>query len=251
MPFQLALGARGVRGRGVLLHCSAVGHRSVTVFPRPPKAFHILLGTLVFRVRRTSRGSEGEREEREGTRRDRSSIKFDVLVGSETQRDFALVSAGTHFSEVGVIKDIAFSSDHWPVSVSCAHSKRGKPRQRDSFGAPRVRRRWMPADGFADCVNNLESPPGGFAKQIAGCRSAACDHALPSEVHVVSEELQELLALKKIVTDVMVRRKMSKTIWIIRRKEMRAKRAVGPLLSGCSNHLNWSKVFGARSVVTV
>ena len=28
-----------------------------------------------------------------------------------------------------------------------------------------------------------------------------------------------------------------------------AKRAPGPLLSGCSNHLNWSKVFGVQAAI--
>ena len=72
------------------------------------------------------------------TRREWSSVKFDVPVGSETQCDFVLLSAGTHFSEVEVMKDIDFSSDHWPVSVLCEHSKRVKYRQKESVGAPRT-----------------------------------------------------------------------------------------------------------------
>ena len=116
------------------------------------------------------------------TRREWSSIKFDALVGSETQCDFVLVSAGTHFSEVWVMKDIDFSSDHWPVSVSCAHS-------------------------------------------IGGCPMT-----MPSEVHVVSAELQELFALKKNVSDVVLRRKISETMWRLRRKERR-KRAVAMVAS--------------------
>ena len=103
-----------------------------------------------------------------------------------------------------------------------------------------------------ECVNKLDSFPGDLTNQIAGWRAAACDHVLPSTTHAISEELQ-------IATDVVVRRKISKSIWRLRRKERRkraaamiasaaeAKRAPGPLLSGCSNHLNWSKVFGVQA----
>ena len=63
---------------------------------------------------------------------------------------------------------LAFISDHWPVSVSCAHSKRWKPRPSARNCTPRVPRRWMPTDDFAACVNNLASPPAGLAKLIAG-----------------------------------------------------------------------------------
>ena len=123
------------------------------------------------------------------TRREWSSVKFDVPVGSETQCDFVLLSAGnTHFSEVEVMKDIDFSSDHWPVSVLCEHSKRVKYRQKESVGAPRTPRvplRWLPAEGFVECVNKLDSLPGDLTNQIAGWRAAACDHVLPSTTHAV------------------------------------------------------------------
>ena len=84
---------------------------------------------------------------------------------------------------------------------------------------------------------------------------------LPSTTHAVSEELQELLSLQSIATDVVVRRKISKSIWRLPRKERRkraaamivsaaeAKRAPGPLLSRCSNHLNWYKVFGVQAAI--
>ena len=198
------------------------------------------------------------------TRREWSSVKFDVPVGSETQCDFVLVSAGTHFSEVEVMKDIDFSSDHWPVSVLCEHAKRANYRRNERVGAPRTPRVplwWSPADGFVECVNKLDSLQGDLTNQIAGWRAAACDHVLPSSTHTVSEELQDLLSLQSTTKDVVVRRKISKSIWRLRRKERRkraaalivsaaeAKRAPGPLLSGCSNHLNWSKVFGVQATI--
>ena len=176
------------------------------------------------------------------TRREWSSVKFDVPVGSETQCDFVLVSAGSHFSEVDFMKDIDFSSDHWPVSVLCEHSKRVQIRRNESVGGPRSPRvplRWLPAEGFVDCVNKLDSLQGALTNQIAGWRAAACDHALPSITHVVSGELQELLSLQSVTTDVVVRRKISKSIWRLRRKERR-KRASALIVSAAEAKRSWS-----------
>ena len=51
------------------------------------------------------------------TRREWSSVTSVFHVGSETQCDFVLVSTDTAFCEVGVIKNIAFSSDPCPFFV--------------------------------------------------------------------------------------------------------------------------------------
>ena len=71
------------------------------------------------------------------------------------------------------------------------------------------------------------------------------------QVHSGSDELQDRKAV-----DVVERRLISKDIWRVRRKERRksavetvasaveSRRAPGPFLSGSSNRLNWSKVFG-------
>ena len=67
------------------------------------------------------------------------------------------------------MKDIAFSSDHWPVSVSCAPSKRWNLRQRARNCSSRVPRRWTPTDVFAAGVDNLAVLLGNLTTKIASC----------------------------------------------------------------------------------
>ena len=112
------------------------------------------------------------------------------------------------------MKEIAFSSNHWPVSVSCAPSfETLETRQCTRNCTPRVPCWWMPTDEFAACVNNLASPPGGLTEMIASWSTAAGEHAVLPAAHVVSAELQDLLELHRNATDVAGRRKISKTIW--------------------------------------
>ena len=155
------------------------------------------------------------------TRREWSSGTSGFLAGSETQCDFVLVSTDIPLCEVGVIKDTAFSSDHWPVSVSCAPSKRWNLRQKSRICTSRVPRRWCPPDQFVACVDDLADTPGHLATKIASWCSVACEQALLPAVHGVSDELQELLNRHHVVE----RRLISKLIWGMRRKERR-KRAV-------------------------
>ena len=63
-----------------------------------------------------------------------------LSIGIESQFDFVLVSADIPFYDVEVVKDIAFSSDHWPVFVSCAPSKRWNLRQKAKLCTSRVPR---------------------------------------------------------------------------------------------------------------
>ena len=101
------------------------------------------------------------------TRREWSSVTSGFPVGSKTQRDLILVSTDIPFREVGVIKDIAFSSDHWPVSVSCAPSKRWNLRQKAKIRNSFVPRGWCPSDQFVACVDDLADTPGNLATKIA------------------------------------------------------------------------------------
>ena len=162
--------------------------------------------------------------------------------------------------DVGVITNIAFSSDHWPVSVSCAPSKRWNLRQRASIRTSRILAGGVPLINLLlASMIWLAVTPGTLATKIASLCSVACEQAVLLAVHGVSDDLQELLNPHQNVADVAEQRLISKTIWRMRRKERR-KRAVetvsspvesrrdpGPLLSGSSNHLNWSDVFGAQT----
>ena len=120
-------------------------------------------------------------------------------------------------------KDIALSSDHWPVSVSCARPKRWNLRQKARIRSPRVPRWWSPSDQCVACVDHL-------ATKIASWCSVACEQAVLPAVHGVSDELQELLNRHRKAADVVERRLISKTIWRMRRKERR-KRAVKTVAS--------------------
>ena len=74
------------------------------------------------------------------------------------------------------MKDIAFSSAHWSVSVSvcvCVPSKRGKPQQSAGNCTPRVSRRWMSTDEFGACVEIFGSRICEWTVQGKGL---SCDH---------------------------------------------------------------------------
>ena len=82
--------------------------------------------------------------------------QLDLLVGSESQCDSFLISTGTLFSDVGVVKDIVFRSDHWPVTVSVLEpSKRWHLRPSATTCTHRVPRQWKPSHDFASSVNIL------------------------------------------------------------------------------------------------
>ena len=115
--------------------------------------------------------------------------------------------------DVEVVKDITFSSDHWPVFVSCAPSKLWNLREKAKRCTSRVPRRWCPTDQLVDGICHLDASPGNLTAKIKSWCTVACQHALPPVAHSVSAELQEMLVLHRDSTVDAERRLISKAIW--------------------------------------
>ena len=104
------------------------------------------------------------------TRREWPSVTSPYFLLAPNRSDFVLISADTPFCDAGVMKDIAFISDHWPVFFFCAPSKRWNFRQRARHGTSRVPRRWISTFEFVARVDNLVFPPGNLTTKIASWR---------------------------------------------------------------------------------
>ena len=185
------------------------------------------------------------------------------FTGEGKQIGFIALSMFQSVDDVKIARDMMFSSDHLPLSISyssqnrksqrCQTNMRGRENPCCSKTRLPLIRNWQPDDNWYNAIR-LSTLSWQDWEAIPRLRELAHEHAKPRVNKQVDVELESLLLVRKNTTALKTKQKLGRTIWRARRKAKR-QRMQCDLEDACRNkrcpkptrrsmHFNWSKTFG-------
>ena len=165
------------------------------------------------------------------------------------------ISSRSACSNLKIARDLTFSSDHLPLTITYSNHNRKSQLSLDRVRKTRLPliRNWQPDDNWYNAIR-LSTLSWQDWEAIPRLHELAREHARPRVNKQIDAELESLINARKNTDDMEMKQKLGRTIWRARRKAKR-QRTQRDLEDACRNkrcpqlarrsmHFNWSKTFG-------